>query len=56
MRVRDYADIYTLTPDWPVDHGVAREAAPEDVRPANPARPAPRQLGRRPRGTGLMCI
>ena len=39
MRVRDYADIYTLTPDWPVDHGVAREAAPEDVRrPIRPGR------------------
>jgi len=25
-RVRDYADIYTLTRNWPVDHGVAREA------------------------------
>jgi len=25
-RVRDYADIYTLTRNWPVDHGIAREA------------------------------
>lgn len=25
-RVRDYADIYTLTRTWPVDHGTAREA------------------------------
>ena len=25
-RVRDYADIYTLTRNWPVNHGTAREA------------------------------
>jgi hypothetical protein len=25
-RVRDYADIYTLTRNWPVDHGTARKA------------------------------
>jgi hypothetical protein len=25
-RVRDYADIYTLTRTWPVDHGTTREA------------------------------
>jgi hypothetical protein len=42
-RVRDYADIYTLTRNWPVDHGIAREALlppPHSVAPRSRRSPA----------------